>query len=105
MEIKAGDQCQTQKCLDHLESYPGSDFCIYHERGDHLLCSGCGGKFINGKIKHTCRECGKEVEPGKLYGLFVPHKCKECQTRREEADIRSNNRCLKCGVIRINCCC
>lgn len=106
---KANISCSTPRCKElkrqnqvyHiLKSY---DFCPQGK----FQCIACGG-FADETGKtwfHICYLCHKSVEPGALTGLFVPSRCVDCQRKLEEKDRQANNRCLKCGILRINCCC
>jgi hypothetical protein len=67
------------------------------------VCDMCGARVVDGEWKVICRECNKEVD--KLYGLFVPHMCKECYDKEKERQIKCGERCSLCGKPYIDCCC
>lgn len=66
-------------------------------------CAGCGAVLVNSEWIKECVTCGEKVE--KLYGLFIPHNCKECQRKEVEADRRAGRVCLRCRRTYGECCC
>ena len=68
-------------------------------------CESCGGYTDGITWKHVCQKCNKEVQPGELCGLFVPHLCKECEQAKADSDRRSGNVCRICRQPRSRCCC
>lgn len=69
------------------------------------LCEQCGGYQTESGWVHRCLECGQAVEPGKLRGMFVPHKCPECEQAEADKDRARGNVCLRCRDVRSRCCC
>lgn len=53
--------------------------------------------------ENKCKICGQVVD--KLYGLFVPYACQECYKKKREEAIARRDYCLKCGKLRMECCC
>jgi len=68
-------------------------------------CDYCGGVYKDGKWEHKCSRCGKEVKPGELCGLFVPHLCNECEEAVAREGIASGDVCGMCGKPRSRCYC
>jgi len=53
--------------------------------------------------KFVCEKCKNPTD--KLYGLFVPHLCQECEQAEADSDKRSGNVCGICRQPRSRCCC
>ena len=69
-------------------------------------CERCGGVCcVDDQWKYVCKKCKKEVEPGKLVGLFVPHLCVNCETKIASSEKASGNICIMCRQPRSRCCC
>ena len=115
MSEKSEIKCTTQRCRDSIAKY-GERYHRVYDRGDDrgkpsfmpdaiAQCEGCGG-YTNGTTwKHTCQKCGKDVDPGQLTGLFVPHLCHDCERTIAEKEKTSGNVCLMCRQPRSRCCC
>lgn len=110
---KSNIRCETPKCINTIKKH-GEQYHRVYDTYVHTpdfmpdaiaRCENCGG-YTNGIIwKHVCNTCGKEVEPGKLVGLFVPHLCQECLNEAIERDMQSGNVCTVCHQPRSLCCC
>ena len=115
MTINKNIRCETSSCADAITKYGEQYHRVYDLSGYRnpplfmpdaiAMCEQCGG-FTNGKEwKHVCNKCGKEVESGKLVGLFVPHLCQECLDTIVENDRRNGNICRMCHQPYTLCCC
>ena len=60
-------------------------------------CQTCGGFYQYGVWHHNGKQCGVEVQPGELVGLFVPHLCQRCYTAALAKDRARGNVCGLCG--------
>lgn len=98
--------CPTPACAEQIAKYGDGYRRVVDRPGGAALCEGCGGAMTpDGVWHHVCQKCGREVEPGTLAGLFVPHVCSACWKARVDADRLRGNFCLKCGATRSECCC
>ena len=70
---------------------------------DLPLCTHCGAILVNGVWIYVCQKCGTKVE--KLYGLFVPHNCLECDRAEVEAQKKRGAVCPNCRRVYSYCCC
>jgi hypothetical protein len=94
-----GTECPTPSCVEMAEKYGGRvTDTQYHK---NPTCECCGGQRVDSQWKHTCKKCGKNVEPGQLGGLFVPHLCPDCLAHRRATDVK----CSRCRQPDIDCCC
>jgi len=69
------------------------------------ICQLCGGIWNGDAWIHQCKTCGKIVKKGSLVGLFVPHLCKECESRTSEQEIKSGHVCSMCRAPYSRCTC
>ena len=97
--MKSEIKCTNKDCIKHAEKY-GSR--VYEHNGV-VRCERCGGVYNGEQFILKCKKCGKETD--KLYGLFVPHNCRECQDEARKIAEESNDRCFVCGALRMDCCC
>ena len=116
MSEKSEISCITPRCKESISKYGEQYHAVYSVFifGGHpptfmpdaiAHCEHCGG-YTNGMDwKHVCEKCGKDIAPGKLTGLFVPHLCQACEQAIADRDKASGNVCLKCHVVRSRCCC
>jgi hypothetical protein len=93
-------ECPNPKCIEAKRKW--KTHRVY-DRGDHAVCESCGGVIRDGVLTKTCAVCKKQTDD--LYGLFVPHRCKDCQEAERKKQEASNNRCLMCHQLYMNCCC
>jgi len=110
--MKSKIRCTTEKCIEAVEKYGEN----YH--GVHVVdnppdfmpdaiakCERCGG-FTNGtEWKHVCKICDVNVEPGKLTGLFVPHRCGDCDKKIVAEEKAKGKICRLCNEVYSRCCC
>jgi len=86
--------CNSERVHDN-KYYPNENWA--------LRCDGCGAELINGTWTKQCKKCHKNVD--ELYGMFVPHLCKECMDKALENDRKTGNICSMCRLPRSACCC
>lgn len=107
-------RCATERCKNEVAQYGEhyhSVYLLFIESPPSFMpdaiasCQRCGGYTNGTDWKHVCKRCGKGVEQGTLTGLFVPHRCKECQKAVVAEQTASNQRCLRCGKVVANCYC
>jgi hypothetical protein len=101
-------RCATQRCIDDIKKYGEHYHGVYDGKETdsyEAICERCGGKLIDGEWVHKCKACGKTVQPGELTGLFVPHKCSECEEKVAKADISRGAVCSMCRKPYSRCCC
>lgn len=113
--MKSSIKCTTPRCVEAIEKY-GEHYHGVHDVGSWFpgsermpdavaKCERCGGVTNGEKWLHACAMCGKEVEPGKLVGFFVPSRCSECDAK-VVAEQRADGRvCGRCGQVIAYCCC
>lgn len=103
---KSSILCATPRCIGDIEKY-GDHYHSVHDRADHAQCEWCGGKTEDGgqTWAHDCVKCGVSVAPGDLLGLFVPHRCKECDAKIIAKDRAEGRMCRRCGTVFSYCCC
>ena len=70
-------------------------------RNNNILCERCGATYSH--FIRLCKKCNTETD--KLYGLFVPHLCKECYDKLREEEIKHGYVCSFCRQPYIDCCC
>ena len=116
-EIRKTDiACPTPRCVERVKNFGNGHSRVYKladaSEAPKFMpeaiarCEGCGGYTDEkGNWKHNCARCGKEVAPGKLTGLFVPHHCSECMTEVRNAEIAAGHICRFCGKPYCDCCC
>lgn len=68
-------------------------------------CEGCGAYHDGDRWHHVCSKCGSTVEPGSLTGLFVPHKCQECNQKIIDDEREKGHVCRRCGNVSSWCYC
>ena len=103
MSEKINIRCTNQKCIELIEKH-GEQYHRVYDVDGKIRCIYCGGVMnIKGEFIYICVECKKKTD--KLYGLFVPHLCKECIDKKREIAIEKNDRCLMCCQLRMDCCC
>jgi hypothetical protein len=93
-------KCPTQRCIDMILQYGER-----HNRVSGNRCESCGGIFKDGKWEHKCVTCKKEVNPGELTGLFVPHLCISCKEVLFKKERESGQVCSMCRQVYSNCYC
>jgi hypothetical protein len=100
-------RCEYKVCQDYIKKYGETYHRVYdlNSSDRFAICEGCGGILTKDGWKYTCDVCKKEVEPGKLVGLFVPHLCEDCDRKETEKNVRTGNVCLICGSPRNHCTC
>jgi DNA-directed RNA polymerase subunit RPC12/RpoP len=105
-------RCATPECIDaiakygeHYHSVHSKDSAPQHVPDATAVCERCGGYHNGTEWKHVCKVCNKEVEPGQLRGLFVPHRCAECDAKVVAQQQTSGNVCRSCNTVRSYCCC
>lgn len=107
-------KCITDRCRQNLEKY-GEVYdrvgILKFEEPPEFMpdaiakCQFCGG-YTNGTIwVHVCFACNKEMQPGELVGLFVPHLCPDCERSAAEKQITNREVCGICRQPYIRCCC
>lgn len=69
------------------------------------VCEYCGAKrdAVTHKWKKHCQKCDKLVT--ELFGLFVPHLCKECENKATEECRARGDICGMCRQTRNHCTC
>jgi len=98
--------CPNPQCADIVASHGEPYHRVYpsHDKDYVARCEQCGGRLTHdGKWVYICVTCNKEVD--ELFGLFVPHNCKECQQNLLDEQRRSGNICGMCRQPRALCCC
>lgn len=112
-EVSKIHRCETPRCMESIEKY-GEQYHMVYDRmnstwvpeGLIAKCSRCGGVMREeGVWEHKCKKCGKDVEPGELIGLFVPHVCHVCENKVVETEIKIGNVCRMCRQPWSRCCC
>lgn len=103
MSEKSEIVCVTPSCVEYQAkyNYPGR----VYDRDGYSQCENCGGKLIAGTWIHKCKQCGVDVAPGKLTGLFVPHSCGACMQKVYEREKASGHVCRMCNSVFSKCCC
>lgn len=110
--MKSEIRCATERCASDIAKY-GENYHGVHELGSPpdfmpeavAKCERCGG-YTNGEDwKHVCQNCGKNVEPGELLGLFVPHRCRECDAQIVAQERAAGRTCGRCRQVMSYCCC
>ena len=96
-------QCNTPECSSRIFPW-GREPHNYIKHARHV-CESCGGVYDGETWQHVCAHCGRNVQPGELTGLFVPHNCVECERKITEQNIRNGNICGLCRQPRNKCCC
>jgi hypothetical protein len=104
MSHKSETRCATAKCIKAIQQY-GEHYHSVYPRDEGCQCERCGGKFDGTAWLHKCKQCGTEVEPGELTGLFVPHSCKACMEKVVEQQTRAGKVCGRCKTVFAFCCC
>lgn len=115
MTIKSDIRCK--HCASLIEKdgetyhrvYPLTSFGI-KEAPDYMpnaiaRCEQCGGFTDGENWAYHCVTCKKDVKPGELTGLFVPHNCHDCQQAVLEKQRKSGQVCGRCRQPFANCCC
>lgn len=105
-------RCATAKCADAIAKYGE------HYHGVHgvttppaqvpdatAMCERCGGYHNGTEWRHVCKVCKADVEPGALFGFFVPHRCKACDEAVVAQQKASGNICRRCNTVSAYCCC
>ena len=107
--MKSKIRCATPSCIKAIKEHGEDYHRVYEPRflsDDYeAKCERCGGIFKDSKWQHICSYCGKEVEPGELRGLFVPHGCADCIKEIAEAERKSGQVCRMCGKVYSQCYC
>lgn len=68
-------------------------------------CVKCGS-YTNGKEwKSVCTICNVDVPEGKLVGLFVPHRCGDCNERIIKEEQEKGKVCRMCNKVYSRCYC
>lgn len=102
MSEKSTIKCITPTCVAHIERYGERQARVY-DKEDGAHCENCGAVYKDGVWTKTCVICKKQTD--ELYGLFVPHRCKDCQEAERIKQTKANNRCLMCRQLYMDCCC
>lgn len=105
---KSQYRCPTPRCVEDIAKGGERYHSVYDGRtkDDYVAkCERCGGKFDGAVWQHKCGACGKQVEPGGLVGLFVPHSCPDCHHKAVEAEVARGAVCSQCHQAFSNCCC
>jgi DNA-directed RNA polymerase subunit RPC12/RpoP len=76
-----------------------------YDRPGGALCEQCGGVQVGGQWQYVCQTCKRELEPGGLRGLFVPHLCADCDAKETEHDRKRGAICRRCHETYNHCCC
>lgn len=115
--MKSDIRCQNQSCKDSIAAWGENHHGVHVVDYDvpHLknvttnkiiaMCERCGGHFDGENWFYVCKSCGKQVEPGNLMGLFVPHRCQDCDTKLVEEQKRNGDYCHNCKSVIAYCCC
>lgn len=106
-------KCESPKCIQAIEKFGERCYSIktmYRPAPSFMpdaiaICERCGGYYNGERWMYQCLKCGKEVRPGELVGLFVPHHCKECEQAITDENRRRGNVCRMCRQPRNQCCC
>lgn len=109
---KSTVRCETPRCRDYVERHGENYHSVFpnsyppaHIPDSVAKCEQCGGHYNGQEWIHKCGKCGKEVAPGELVGLFVPHSCGDCQGKRIEEEKRKGHVCNNCRQVYALCCC
>ncbi len=102
MSQKSEVRCETQRCIDTIAQF-GENYHGVYEEASGQSCERCGAKRQNGVWSKTCAVCKKQTD--ELFGLFVPHRCKDCQEAERVKQEASGRRCGMCRQLYMNCCC
>lgn len=71
------DMCPRRECIEWNAKYDRKIWI--HPVTNIAICQLCGGtKIDNEDWQWLCKTCNKQVEPGELKGLFIPHSCQSC---------------------------
>jgi len=106
---KATDrECETPSCSIFREKYKCKT--VYEVTSEvhpdaKFACEKCGAYSDGEKWVSSCNNCGKEVEHGKLVGIFVPHVCGACMEKTVEEERAAGRVCRACGQVFSLCCC
>lgn len=114
MSATSSTRCATPRCVNDIEQFgerlhsvhPVSPGCAPAQVAgatDH--CSRCGGFFVAGAWRHVCRDCGTEVQPGELRGMFVPSRCPACDDKVVAEQRTTGSVCTGCKQVYAYCCC
>ena len=111
---KSDIRCQAKKCMEVIAKYGDAHHRVMdmsvHKPPAFMpnaiaLCEGCGGYTDGTEWKYRCVMCSKDVPPGELVGFFVPHRCKECDTKVVAQEKASGKICSRCRQVYSYCCC
>ena len=103
---KSEVRCETPRCVKEIEDHGERYHGVHEDVCGEIKCERCGGKQQpDGSWKHECAKCQKEVAPGKLVGLFVPHLCIECLDALRQDQIKKGHVCIMCRKPYADCCC
>lgn len=107
MPTKSQVRCKTPHCIADIQRCGEHYHSVYDKTRDDCeqLCDRCGGKHTAGIWTHRCKQCGTDVAPGELVGLFVPHSCKKCLDTTRAEQIAKGQRCHGCGKPDCDCYC
>jgi rRNA maturation protein Nop10 len=111
---KSEIKCATERCAGYITKYGENYhrvFNLFMEAPPAFLpdatakCEQCGGYTNGQEWKHVCKKCGKDVEPGALFGFFVPHRCADCDRAVVAEQKAKGQICRQCGQVSAYCCC
>lgn len=88
---------------------PCCDSEVFTASNGMVRCDKCGGRRNFALGQHTwtwtCGQCGKEVKPGRLVGLFVPHLCEKCEAKTAKQEVKEGMVCRVCFKPTCRCRC
>lgn len=104
---KSNIRCETPSCINAIQKYGEIYHRVYSHttNGADACCEQCGAVHYPDGWKSVCEKCKRDVLPGELVGLFVPHLCKECEKAVADEDVKRGNICGMCREPRSRCCC
>ena len=110
--MKVEIRCATTRCVNDVAQHGEHYHDVHSVRTPPVfmvdataMCERCGGHTNGTDWKHVCKSCGKEVQPGELTGLFVPHLCVTCEKRKADEQIARGAVCRGCSKPFARCCC
>jgi hypothetical protein len=94
-------------CADYVEKYGDRYHLVYAAGWGRYIgkprCSRHGCVYVDGEWFFVCRDCGKRVDG--LYGLMIPHLCKECYDAICAEQRRLGQVCSTCRNVIAACYC
>jgi hypothetical protein len=111
MPDKHSERCTTPSCVakiaqsgeDYHSVYPAS-VTMLEVPGAVAQCQSCGGYWDGSSWIHRCGICKATVGAGELVGLFVSHRCLDCDRKVIEQERTQEEHCGQCRSV-ISCCC